>query len=309
MAQVKGKNIVIGMDNSFSMIRYNDVRVSSNVWAPGEESLSKILEKYYVPLSSESVNRLKEMLNVPDKLVKRCAGAVTAGILTFDDMLRRKIGNLFSVFFFNDDVWPDRENRELAIFKTTEEDAPEAIIAMLDFGLNCKGGSNLSGAIERGVELAEMMIKENQVKPVFFVLISDAAPYEKSGDSPEKFLKTVKDTLGDRRDIHLNCISIGKNAHHDLFKEAADITGGKNLALSSPDLSQITKWIKELYSDVTPKSSVKTQPTSQGFKCPNCGKKSNQPVICSNCGWKYCYKCGKASPPTAKFCSNCAAPL
>lgn len=103
-------------------------------------------------------------------------------------------------------------NRELAIFKTTEEDAPEAIIAMLDFGLNCKGGSNLSGAIERGVELAEMMIKENQVKPVFFVLISDAAPYEKSGDSPEKFLKTVKDTLGDRRDIHLNCISIGKNA-------------------------------------------------------------------------------------------------
>ncbi|MEM3642093.1 MAG: hypothetical protein QXH37_09250, partial [Candidatus Bathyarchaeia archaeon] len=97
MAQVKGKNIVIGMDNSFSMIRYNDVRVSSNVWAPGEESVSKILEKYYVPLSSESVKRLKEMLNTPDKLVKRCAGAVTAGIITFDDLLKRKIGNLFSV--------------------------------------------------------------------------------------------------------------------------------------------------------------------------------------------------------------------
>jgi hypothetical protein len=309
MAEIKGKNIVIGMDNSFSMIRYNDVRVSSNVWAPGEESVSKILEKYYVPLSSENVKRLKEMLNAPDKLVKRCAGAVTAGILTFDDMLRRKIGNLFSVFFFNDDVWPDRENRELAIFKTTEEDAPEAIIAMLDYGLNCKGGSNLSGAVQRGVELAEMMIEENQVKPVIFVLISDAAPYEKSGDTPEKFLQTVKDLLSERRDIHFNCISIGKNAHHDLFKDAASIAGGKNLALSSPDLSQITKWIKELYSDVTPKSLAKMQISFKGFKCPNCGKKSSQAGICSNCGWKYCSKCGKASPPSAKFCSNCAAPL
>ncbi|MFB0562587.1 MAG: zinc-ribbon domain-containing protein [Candidatus Lokiarchaeia archaeon] len=309
MVQVKGKNIVIGMDNSFSMIRFNDVRVSSKVWAPGEESLSKILEKYYVPLSAESVKRLKEMLNVPDKLVKRCAGAVTAAILTFDDMLRSKIGNLFSVFFFNDDVWPDRENRELAIFKTTEEDAPEAIIAMLDYGLNCRGGTNLSGAIQRGVELAEMMIDENQVKPVIFVLISDAAPYEKSGDTPEKFLKTVKDLLGERRDIHLNCISIGKNAHHDLFKEAADITGGKNLALSSPDLSQITKWIKELYSDVGSKPSVKSRIISRGFKCPNCGKKTDKTGICSNCGWKICSKCGKASSPESRFCSNCGSPL
>jgi hypothetical protein len=309
MVQVKGKNIVIGMDNSFSMIRYNDVRVSSKVWSPGEESVSKILEKYYVPLSSESVKRLKEMLNVPDKLVKRCAGAVTAAILTFDDMLRRKIGNLFSVFFFNDDVWPDRENRELAIFKTTEEDAPEAIIAMLDYGLNCRGGTNLSGAIQRGVELSEMMIDENQVKPVIFVLISDAAPYEKSGDTPEKFLETVKDTLGERSDIHFNCISIGKNAHHDLFKEAADITGGKSLALSSPDLSQITKWIKELYSDVAPKPSVKSRIISRGFKCPNCGKKTDQTDICSNCGWKICSKCGKASPPNSKFCSNCSSPF
>lgn len=41
MAQVKGKNIVIGMDNSFSMIRYNDVRVSSNVWAPGKKAYQK----------------------------------------------------------------------------------------------------------------------------------------------------------------------------------------------------------------------------------------------------------------------------
>ncbi|MGQ9722268.1 MAG: vWA domain-containing protein [Candidatus Jordarchaeum sp.] len=265
MVQVKEKNIVIGMDNSFSMIRFNDVRVSSNVWSPGEESVSKILEKYYVPLSSESVKRLQEMLSVKDKLVKRCAGAVTAAILTFDDMLQNKLGNLFSVFFFNDDVWPDRENKELAIFKTTEEDAPEAIIAMLDYGLNCRGGTNLSGAVERGVELAEMMIDENRVKPVIFVLISDAAPYEKSGDTPEKFLKTVKNLLGEREDIHLNCISIGKNAHHDLFKEAAEITYGKNLALSSPDLGQITKWIKELYVDVAPKPSVKSGLFSRGF--------------------------------------------
>lgn len=247
MDRVKGKNIVIGIDNSFSMIRYGDVRVSSSIWAPGEESVSSVLEKYYVPLSSEGVRRLREMLSAPDRLVKRCAGAVTAAILTFDDMLRRKIGSLFSVFFFNDDVWPDRENRELAIFKTTREDAPEAIIAILDRGLNCRGGTNLSGAVQRGVELAEMMIEENRIVPVIFVLISDAAPYEKSGDTPEKFLKTVKDLLGKRRDIHLNCLSIGKNAHHDLFKEAAVIAGGKSLALSSPDLGQITKWMKELY--------------------------------------------------------------
>ncbi len=309
MAQVKGKNIVIGMDNSFSMIRYNDVRVSSKVWSPGEESVSKILEKYYVPLSSENVKRLEEMLSVPDKLVKRCAGAVTAAILTFDDLLRRKLGNLFSVFFFNDDVWPDRENRELAIFKTTEEDAPEAIIAMLDYGLNCRGGTNLSGAIQRGVELAEMMIDENRVKPVIFVLISDAGAYEKSGDTPEKFLQTVTSLLGERSDVHLNCISIGENAHHDLFKQAADIANGRNLALSSPDLSQITKWIKDLYSDVAPAPSVKPSLFSREFKCPHCGKKTSQTDICSNCGWKICRKCGNASPPDSKFCSKCASRL
>ncbi len=304
MVQAKGKNIVIGMDNSFSMIRYKDVRVSPNVWSPGEDSVSNILKKYYVPLSSASVKRLEEMLSEPDGLVKRCAGAVTAGILTFDDMLRRKIGNLFSVFFFNDDVWPDRENKELAIFETTEEEAPEAIIAMLDYGLNCKGGTNLSGAIQRGVELAEIMIDENRVKPVILVLISDAAPYEKSGDTPEKFLQTVTDLLGERDDIHLNCISIGKNAHHELFKEAAVIARGKNLALSSPDLSQITKFVKELYSAV-PKTPGKTSI----LKCPNCGRRTSRTDQCSHCGWKFCPECGSASPPSSKFCSNCAHPL
>ncbi|MGQ9722574.1 MAG: zinc-ribbon domain-containing protein [Candidatus Jordarchaeum sp.] len=35
----------------------------------------------------------------------------------------------------------------------------------------------------------------------------------------------------------------------------------------------------------------------------------DQTNICSNCGWKFCSKCGKSSPPDSRFCSKCASPL